>query len=188
MLCNEIADVSELAITRATPQCQVHHADYKWGGVGLQLHQYGPPSAQSGKLVFVHPLGVNLAQHAVAVLGDPTHIAIDLAKPPGKIGAMREILRLVQETAPDAPGVHFLQANEIEWPDEASHAVEILVALPQRYEMFPARRDVVPIEVGSHAVLDIEAEQIQGLTIGTPGWIRLIWLFVVQHFESLPQH
>jgi hypothetical protein len=54
--------------------------------------------------------------------------------------------------------------------------------------MFPARRDVVPIEVGSHAVLDIEAEQIQGLTIGTPGWIRLIWLFVVQHFESLPQH
>src|SRR5690606_22548985 len=101
------------------------------------------------------------AEHAVAVLGEPAQVAVELLIPVGEGAELGQMLDLIDVAGAHAAAIGFLQGDQIVTVEQLADALEVAGAPRMRQQMLPATGQVVMVTLGADAHLDVEAEQTQ---------------------------
>ena len=142
-LCERV-QISEATFFNYFPRKEdlIVYLDHLWT---LELNWYGQQAAQQQKgLAVIEALF--------------RYTAIQIQKKPGLMG---EILGLVDEAAAQTARVHFLQTDQIVFPQHVSNAVQIVQPLAVRQEVLPTAGHILTVLPGVDARLDVVAEQLQ---------------------------
>ena len=110
------------------------------------------------QLVFVDAMRPDAAQHAVAVLRQHAHIAIDLPIPVRIATAMGEVLGHVDESAAQAARIDFLKTDQVVAAQHFGDEVQIAQPLAIRQQVLPALGHVFAIVPGIDTGLDVIAQ------------------------------
>ncbi len=159
-ITNDLLDVAELAQARAASERQVENQHHqRIVAVPKPGTQCTPAGDHARQPVFDDLGGAHPAQQPDTVLRQWAEIPVGLVMPARKPGLFRQVFRLVDEPAPQAAAIDFLETDDIVAADHPPDGIEVAHTLGMRKHVFPAVRHIVAIAGGGDAGLDVVAQQ-----------------------------
>src|ERR1051325_569780 len=150
----------ELSCARAPAERKVHDENRQRRFARAKARtQRAAPGNHTGQPHFGDFVRTETTEQTQAVLTQMAEVAISLVVPVRKIGACREIFRLVDEGTPEATGVGFLDADEVELGSERGNTIERIEALGAGKHVLPTVRQIVTIFARRNSGLNVEAQQ-----------------------------
>ena len=114
------------------------------------------------------------AEHAIAVLGQATQIAIELLIPVREFALLGQVLDLIDVAGSKAATISFLQSDQIEVAQQVAYLVQVTGPPFVWQYMLPAAGQVMTVALGTVTDLDIKTEQSQTPIIRQPAGSQMI--------------
>src|SRR6478735_3045186 len=131
--------------------------------------QHAAPAHAAGQGMVVHFDGLELRQQPVRAGGETADVAVGLVAPVRETPALREVMRLVGEPRAQAPGVAFVEADDVVAARQLRDRIQAAALVARGQHVRPTARRVIRVTPGARPGLDVRAEQLEAAVGHQPG-------------------